>query len=139
MITDDEIMRLFEQADPARDDGVRMVDAAGYLDALRTRSYDMQLIDTTEAPPKRPRDNRWVLAAIIAAAVMLIVAGAMILSGGNDEEVPSDPPTSVPEILPTLFRAYSVVYPALWAVSRLDLLLPRSSGYMLIAAATRRG
>jgi ubiquinone/menaquinone biosynthesis C-methylase UbiE len=37
-----------------------------------------------------------------------------------------------------LFRAYSVVYPALWAVSRLDLLLPRSSGYMLIAAATRR-
>ena len=38
-----------------------------------------------------------------------------------------------------LFRAYSVVYPALWAVSRLDILLPRRSGYMLIAAATRRG
>jgi len=37
-----------------------------------------------------------------------------------------------------LFRAYSVVYPAIWAVSRLDLLLPWSSGYMLIAAATRR-
>src|SRR6188508_1876380 len=67
VITDDEIMRLFEQADPARDDGVQMVDAAGYLDALRTRSYDMQLIDTTEAPTKTPRDNRWVLAAIAAA------------------------------------------------------------------------
>ena len=39
----------------------------------------------------------------------------------------------------TLFRAYSLVYPAIWAVSRLDLLLPWSSGYMLIAAATRRG
>ena len=38
----------------------------------------------------------------------------------------------------TLFRAWSVVYPAVWAVSRLDLLLPWSSGYMLIAAATRR-
>jgi SAM-dependent methyltransferase len=38
----------------------------------------------------------------------------------------------------TLFRAYSVVYPALWAVSRLDRLLPWSSGYMLIAAAIRR-
>jgi SAM-dependent methyltransferase len=38
----------------------------------------------------------------------------------------------------TLFRAYSVVYPAIWAVSKLDLLLPWTSGYMLIAAATRR-
>jgi ubiquinone/menaquinone biosynthesis C-methylase UbiE len=38
-----------------------------------------------------------------------------------------------------LFRAYSVAYPAVWAVSRLDLLVPWSSGYMLIAAATRRG
>ena len=34
-----------------------------------------------------------------------------------------------------LFRAYSVVYPFVWAVSRLDALLPWSSGYMLIAAA----
>jgi SAM-dependent methyltransferase len=39
----------------------------------------------------------------------------------------------------SLFRAYSAVYPAVWAVSRLDLLLPWTSGYMLIAAATRRG
>ena len=38
-----------------------------------------------------------------------------------------------------LFRAYSIVYPAIWAVSRLDLLLPWTSGYMLIVAATRRG
>ena len=38
----------------------------------------------------------------------------------------------------TLFRAYSVVYPVLRAVSGLDALLPRRSGYMLIAAATRR-
>jgi SAM-dependent methyltransferase len=37
-----------------------------------------------------------------------------------------------------LFRAYSALYPALWAVSRLDLLVPWTSGYMLIAAATRR-
>jgi hypothetical protein len=38
----------------------------------------------------------------------------------------------------TLFRAYSALYPVVWGVSRLDLLLPWSSGYMLIAAATRR-
>jgi SAM-dependent methyltransferase len=38
----------------------------------------------------------------------------------------------------TLFRAWSAVYPAVWAVSRLDLLLPWTSGYMLIASASRR-
>lgn len=37
-----------------------------------------------------------------------------------------------------LFRVYSALYPALWAISRLDLLVPWTSGYMLIAAATRR-
>ncbi|MBI3931989.1 MAG: class I SAM-dependent methyltransferase [Acidobacteria bacterium] len=37
-----------------------------------------------------------------------------------------------------LFLAYSAVYPFVWAVSRLDALLPWASGYMLIAAATRK-
>jgi SAM-dependent methyltransferase len=36
-----------------------------------------------------------------------------------------------------LFRAYSIVYPLVWMVSRLDALLPASSGYMLIASAVR--
>ncbi len=36
-----------------------------------------------------------------------------------------------------LFRAYSIVYPLVWTVSRLDALLPASSGYMLIASAVR--
>jgi hypothetical protein len=101
VITDDEIMRLFELADPARDDdGVRTVDGAGYLDALRTRSYDMQLIDTTEAPTKSPGNNRWVLGAIAAAAIVLIVAGVMILTREGGEEVPASPPTTVP-VIPT--------------------------------------
>ena len=38
-----------------------------------------------------------------------------------------------------LFRAYSLVYPLVWSVSRLDALLPWASGYMLIASATRAG
>jgi SAM-dependent methyltransferase len=38
-----------------------------------------------------------------------------------------------------LFLAYSAVYPLVWAVSRLDALLPWTSGYMLIAAAERSG
>ena len=36
------------------------------------------------------------------------------------------------------FRAYSLVYPAVWALSRLDGLLPWASGYMLLAALIRR-
>ena len=35
-----------------------------------------------------------------------------------------------------LFRFYSLVYPAVWAVTRLDALVP-ASGYMLIACARR--
>jgi 2-polyprenyl-3-methyl-5-hydroxy-6-metoxy-1,4-benzoquinol methylase len=35
------------------------------------------------------------------------------------------------------FRAYSAVYPLLWAVSRLDALVP-ASGYMLVASFRRR-
>jgi len=37
------------------------------------------------------------------------------------------------------FRAYSAVYPAVWAFSRLDVLIPWSPGYMLIAGANRLG
>ena len=36
-----------------------------------------------------------------------------------------------------LFTAYSIVYPLVWTISRLDALLPASSGYMLIASAVR--
>jgi SAM-dependent methyltransferase len=36
-----------------------------------------------------------------------------------------------------MFQAYSAVYPVVWSVSRLDALLPFTSGYMLIARAVR--
>lgn len=35
------------------------------------------------------------------------------------------------------FRAWAAIYPLVWAIARLDLLVP-ASGYMLIASATRR-
>jgi SAM-dependent methyltransferase len=35
------------------------------------------------------------------------------------------------------FRAYSLIYPVVWAVSRLDALVP-ASGYMLLASLRRR-
>jgi SAM-dependent methyltransferase len=36
-----------------------------------------------------------------------------------------------------LFRAYSAVYPLVWAISRLDGAIPWASGYMLIVRAVR--
>jgi ubiquinone/menaquinone biosynthesis C-methylase UbiE len=36
------------------------------------------------------------------------------------------------------FRVYSAIYPLVWAVSRLDGLLPGVSGYMLLARARRQ-
>jgi SAM-dependent methyltransferase len=38
-----------------------------------------------------------------------------------------------------MFLAYSAIYPVVWLVSRLDLLLPWTNGYMLIATARREG
>lgn len=55
MITDDEVMRLFERADPARvDHAAPVIDAAGHLDALRTRSIEVKL---TKIPQHSP-DHR---------------------------------------------------------------------------------
>jgi len=36
------------------------------------------------------------------------------------------------------FRAYSAVYPFVWALTHLDAVVP-ASGYMLIASLRRRG
>ncbi len=56
MLTDDEVMRLYEQADPARDEPVDApTDAAEYLDAVRTRERGGQVIPVDlEAAPHRP-------------------------------------------------------------------------------------
>ena len=57
MITDDEVMRLFERADPARvDDAAPVVDAAGYLDALRTRSSNVTTHRHRTRHPPRPAE-----------------------------------------------------------------------------------
>ncbi len=36
-----------------------------------------------------------------------------------------------------MFRAYSLIYPLVWLVSRFDALIPWTSGYMLVARALR--
>jgi hypothetical protein len=90
VITDDEVLLLFERADPARfADAPPVPDAAGYLDALRTRSINVQLIETDQPPtePTTPtKRHRWPLIAAAAAAVVLVVAGALVLAGRDDDE-----------------------------------------------------
>ena len=85
MITDDEVMRLFERADPARvDDGASVIDAAGYLDTLRTRSSNVTLIDSEATPTRPPNRHRpWIITAAAAAAV--VVVGVVLLTVRDDE------------------------------------------------------
>ncbi len=54
MITEDEVMRLLERVDRVRDRrAAPTADAADYLDALRTRSTTVTLIDT-DSPSTEP-------------------------------------------------------------------------------------
>ena len=87
MITDEEVLRLFERADPAQtDDAAPAIDAAGYLDALRARRSNMTYIDAeptlTETPTNR---HRW-LHAIAAAATVAIIAGGLMLTAREGDE-----------------------------------------------------
>ena len=96
MKTEDDIMRLFAQADPAGDDeGVRTIDAAGYLDTLRTRSTDMTIIETAPTPTEQPGRRRWIVTAAVAAAVALLVVAALVVASREDApEVPAAPTTT---------------------------------------------
>jgi hypothetical protein len=54
VITDAQILRLFELADPARiEDPAPVIDAASCLDGLRRRSGPVTLIDDGPGPARR--------------------------------------------------------------------------------------
>jgi hypothetical protein len=89
VITDDEVMRLFERADPARiDHAASVIDAAGYLDALRTRSIEVKLTQVPPTPTRPPTRHRWPIITAAAAAGMLIVAGALVVATRDDTTEP---------------------------------------------------
>ena len=82
MITDQEVMRILERADPAsEDDDSPMIDAAGYLDALRTRSVNVTIIDT-EPTSTRPPRRRWPIIVAAAGAVMTVAIGGLVARVG---------------------------------------------------------
>jgi hypothetical protein len=96
LITDDEVMRLFERADPARtDETAPVINTAGYLDALQARSSNVTLIDTEPTPTGPTSRHRWLIAAA-AAAVVAIVVGAIVLAARNDTTEPQIPAGPVP-------------------------------------------
>jgi hypothetical protein len=96
VITDDEVMRLFERADPARvDHAAPVIDAAGHLDALRTRSIEVKL---TKIPPtltRPPTRHRWPVITAAAAAVVLIVVGTLVVATRDDTTEPASDQTQV--------------------------------------------
>lgn len=95
MITEDEVMRLLERADPVRNSGaVPGTAAAGYVDAVRTRSMIVTLIDTE--PRNTEPSRRWPIIIATAATVVAIVVGALVLAARDnaaETEIPAAPPT----------------------------------------------
>ena len=89
MITDDEVMSLFERADPARSYGPdSVIDVTGSLNALGARSSNVTIIETTPtatdvARRQRPRVSPWA-----AAAVALVIVGGLSLIARSNGAAP---------------------------------------------------
>ena len=91
MITDDEVLRLFERADPARiEDEAAVTDAAGYPDALRTRSSNVTMIEPTPTPTAPTGRRRRAIILVTAAAIVII--GAVVIAVRDDDT--ARPPTN---------------------------------------------
>ena len=94
MITEEEVMDLLERADPVRHiHPAPAVDAAGYLDALRTRSSNVDYIDAEPTAKEAQINRHRGLSAVAAAATVAIIAGGLVLATRADDEpnVSSDP------------------------------------------------
>jgi hypothetical protein len=92
MITDEEVLSLFTEADPARaGDGTPRGEAARYLDTLRMRSTDMTLTDISTKPTEPSRHHWWLFTAA-AVALVVLAAGAVALVVRDDSRPVDQPP-----------------------------------------------
>jgi hypothetical protein len=101
LITDDEVMRVLEQANPASvDDPIPMLDVAGYRDVLDARNTTMTLTDNEPTTSEPSSARRWPI--LIAAAAVVLVVGVLVVFDGDDSEieVPAAPPSTVPSTIP---------------------------------------
>ena len=91
MITEDEVMRLLEQADPARrPDAAVAADPAAYLHALHGRTGTMSL--SAGAPEQQPAGRRLMIAAAAAAVLLLVGALVVVTRGDPIRRVTEQPP-----------------------------------------------
>jgi hypothetical protein len=85
VITDDEVTRLFEEADPARggDDTGSFLETAGRLHVVGTMSIDGKPTETLRTVTATRR-HRWRTITGVAAAILLIAVGAVVVVARND-------------------------------------------------------
>jgi hypothetical protein len=82
VITEDAVMRLLEQADPARENDAAIVaEPADYLETLRARR-DMPVAETAHRWHQRVDGRR--LMTLAAAAVVVLLLGALVLTTRAD-------------------------------------------------------
>jgi hypothetical protein len=119
LITEDEVMSLLERVDPARGgNAAPTVDAARYLDALRTRSSNLTIIETTTTSARPTRRHNWLIVTTAAAALVAFVAGALVLAARDDPitQVPAaqpvEPPATEPASPPPLPEEVTVCIPS---------------------------
>ena len=106
MISDDDVLRVFEEADPARrpDRSNDRVDGADYLAALRHRSVPMTFTEfsETESSQTETRPSRsWAWVGAAAAAAMVMVGGVALLArdgAGPRSEASTDAAVASAEI-----------------------------------------
>lgn len=115
MISDDDVMRLFEQADPARrPDRVNdHVAGAGYLTALREqRSIDMTITEPPRTEAQSPRPRRWALMGAAAAVAALVIGLVAVVARDSESTAPAAQPPA-PTAPPTEVEIGEQFYAAL--------------------------
>jgi hypothetical protein len=93
VITEDDVMRLLERADPVRNRAAAVApDPAGYLDSLRARSGKVTLVGASQ----RPGARRLMIPAAAAATVLLLLGVLALATRGDPiRRVSEQPPLSV--------------------------------------------
>ena len=95
MISDDDVLRLFEQADPALqpDRTNDHVAGAGFLTALQQqRSIDMTITESPQTEPQSPRERRWALMGAAAAVAALVIGLVAVIARDTEPTAPAAPP-----------------------------------------------
>ncbi len=124
MITDDEVLDLFERADPARaGDPAPTLGAAAFLEGLRSTPSYVAEPEATRVELGPSPNRRWRVIAAVAAAGVLIV-GALVLAADREPSGPTDdqaPATTEPTRRPTNPAAVRIATGFVAAIGAFDV------------------